>query len=93
MAVPAPRPGKGLPIVIAAAILVAILLVLFTWRDDDGREGGTAEDGMPAAVGPAAGEDAGVPAAGAGPIAQTAGEDAEATGAAVDPQPEQPASN
>lgn len=93
MPVPAPRTGKLLPVIIVAAVLVAILLIVFTWRGDEGREGGTAEDGLPAAVSPAAGEDAGVPAAGAGPIAETAGEAADAIGAGADPQPEQPDPN
>ena len=81
------------PIGIVVLLLVVVLAVLATRRDTDTREGGTAENGMPAAVSPDDGADAGVPAAGAGPIAETAGEAAGAIGAGTDPQPEKPAGN
>lgn len=93
MAVPPTRSNRLVPIGLAAVLLVLVAIFAFTRGDNSGREGGTAEDGMPAAVSPDDGADAGVPAAGAGPIAQTAGEAADATGAEVDPRPEEPASN
>lgn len=92
MAVPSNRSNILLPIGLAVVLVLVILAFLLTGRDE-GREGGTAEEGLPAAVSPADGADAGVPAAGAGPIAQTEGEAADATGAQVDPEPEQPAAN
>ena len=76
------------PIGIVVLLLVVVLAVFATRRDTDTREGGTAENGMPAAVSPDDGADAG-----AGPIAETAGEAAGAIGAGTDPQPEKPAGN
>lgn len=97
MAAPPPtRKNLLVPVGLAAVVLLVILAFFGMGGGDGGdagREGGTAEDGLPAAVSSSDGEDAGVPAAGAGPIAQTAGEAADATGAEVDPQPEQPESN
>lgn len=96
MAAPSTRSNMLVPIGLIAVALV-VVIALFSMRGgvegDEGREGGTAEGGLPAAVSPTDGEDAGVPAAGAPPIPQTAGEAADATGAEAEPEPEQPESN
>lgn len=93
MAGPSTRSNLLVPIGLLVVVVLVIAAFLGMRGGDEGREGGTAEEGLPAAVSESAGEDAGVPAAGAGPIAQTAGEAADATGGEVEPRPEEPASN
>lgn len=93
MANPTSQRRMLLPIGIVAVLLVFVIAAFTFNRDRNTREGGTAESGLPAAVSPDDGADAGVPAAGAGPIAQTPGEAAGAIGAGTDPQPEQPEGN